>query len=301
MEEAIFGRLVTAVVTPFTSDGKIDFPAVESLIYHLVNSGTEAIVIAGTTGEGATLSYEEKVELFKFYRDKTPQGIKLIANTGTNDTSYSVKLTEEAETLGMDGIMAVYPYYNKPNAEGQVRHFRTIAQATKLPIMLYNVPSRTGGGMTLEAIINLSQVTNIRAIKEASGNLEFVSSIIKYSNGNLQLYSGDDSLTLPILAVGGVGVVSVASHLVGDKIRKMISLFFSGKVDEARAIHHELLGIYKVLFLTTNPIPVKTALSLLGMMSENFRLPLTPASSELKKELISIMSMYDLFPGIPQA
>ncbi len=300
-EEPIFGRVITAAVTPFTADKNIDYPSVETLMYHLATRGSDAVVIAGTTGEGATLSFEEKVELFKFWRAHAPSGLKLIANTGTNDTAYSVKLTEQAEKLGMDGVMAVYPYYNKPNTEGQVRHFRTIAQSTKLPIMLYNVPSRTGGGMSLEAIIELAGTTNIRAIKEASGNLDFVSSIVKYTDRSLDLYSGDDSLTLPILAVGGVGVVSVASHLVGEKIARMIELFLSGKAVEARRIHLELLGLCKALFLTVNPIPVKTAISLLGMAGEYFRLPLTPASPEIKKELISIMSQHDLFPGIPQA
>jgi len=295
----IFGRVITAVVTPFASDGSIDFGALETLIYHIAHTKSDAVVIAGTTGEGATLSFEEKIELFKFWKEKSPQGVKLIANTGTNDTAYSIKLTQAAEKLNMDGVMAVYPYYNKPNTEGQVRHFRALANATSLPIMLYNVPSRTGGAMTLEAIIELSGTSNIVAIKEASGNLEFVSSIAKYTEGQLDIYSGDDTLTLPILSIGGVGVVSVASHIVGEQIRKMIDLFFSGDTDGARKIHLQLFGLFKALFITVNPIPIKTALSMLGMMGEHFRLPLVPASDGVKKELISIMSQHNLFPGIP--
>ncbi len=299
MGKPVFGRVVTAVVTPFALGGAIDYGALEGLMYHLAEHGSDAVVIAATTGEGVTLSREERLELFKFWRGRAPEGMLLLANTGTNNTTESVELTRAATDLGMDGVMAVYPYYNKPNTEGQVRHFRTIAQSTTLPVLLYNVPSRTGGGMTLDAVIELSGVSNIVGIKEASGDLDFVSSIAANAEEGFAIYSGDDSLTLPILAVGGVGVVSVVSHLVGERIQAMISAYGNGQVEDAARIHASLLGLCKAMFITVNPIPVKTALALTGLIGEHFRLPLTPASSEVKNRLVAILNEHGLFPGIP--
>jgi len=299
MDNSVFGRVVTAVVTPFTADGGVDYGAAEGLMYHLAQHGSDAVVIAATTGEGVTLSPEERLDLFKLWRGRAPEGMKLLANTGTNDTAQSVELTRAATDLGMDGVMAVYPYYNKPNTEGQIRHFRTIAQATKLPVLLYNVPSRTGGKMSLEAVIELSGVSNIVAIKEASGDLDFVSAIAANAQDDFAIYSGDDSLTLPILAVGGVGVVSVVSHLVGERMQAMITAFHDGRVEEAARIHASLFGLCKAMFIAVNPIPVKTALALMGLIGEHFRLPLTPASTEVKNRLVSILNQHGLFPGIP--
>jgi len=298
-QEPIFGRIVTAVVTPFDSRGNIDYVSAKYLVGHLADNGSDAVVVAGTTGEGVTLSEEERIELFTFWRENAPEKMKVIANTGTNVTKDSVALTEAATKAGVDGIMAVMPYYNKPNQEGQVRHFRMVANATDKPVLLYNVPSRTGGSMTLEAIYELSGVTNIAAVKEASGNLDFVSSVVKNSQDDFAVYSGDDSLTLPILSVGGVGVVSVASHLVGNQLAEMVRAYVSGDVSRARDIHLKLLGIFKALFTTTNPIPVKTALSLMGLISEQFRLPMTPADESVKQNLIGVMNDLGLFPGIP--
>jgi len=295
----VFGRIATAVITPFDSRGNIDFAAAKRLADYLAAHGTDTAVVAGTTGEGATLSAEERVELFKFWVDSVPDNLMVVANTGTNVTSESAKLTEEATKAGVDGIMAVMPYYNKPNTGGQIRHFRIIAQSTDKPVLLYNVPSRTGGSMTLEAIYQLSGVSNIAAIKEASGDLDFVSSIIKNSAKDFAVYSGDDSLTLPILAVGGVGVVSVASHIVGPQLAEMVRAFVKGDVERAARIHLDLLGVFKALFATTNPIPVKTAVAMMGLVSENFRLPMTPAPDEVKNRLAGIMNEHGLFPGIP--
>jgi 4-hydroxy-tetrahydrodipicolinate synthase len=295
----VFGRIATAVITPFDSRGGIDYAAAKRLVEHLAANGSDAVVVAGTTGEGATLSAEERVELFKFWADSAPDGLKVVANTGTNVTDESVKLTQQATKAGVDGVMAVMPYYNKPNTDGQIRHFRMVAQATDKPVLMYNVPSRTGGSMTLEAIYQLSGVSNIAAIKEASGNLDFVSSIIKNSAHDFVVYSGDDSLTLPILAVGGVGVVSVASHIVGPQLAEMVQAYVKGEVDRAAKIHRDLHGVFKALFLTTNPIPVKTAMAMMGLVSENFRLPMTPAPEDVKNHLAAIMNEHGLFPGIP--
>jgi len=296
----VFGRIVTAVVTPFDSRGNVDYVAAKSLVAHLAENGSDAVVVAGTTGEGATLSEEERVELFTFWKESAPPGMKVIANAGTNDTAETVRLTQKATAAGVDGVMVVMPYYNKPNQEGQVRHFRMAAAATDRPVLMYNVPGRTGGSLTLEAIYELSGVSNIAGIKEASGNLDFVSSIVKNAQGDFSVYSGDDSLTLPILAVGGVGVVSVASHIVGPQLAEMVRAFEAGNVKHARDLHLSLLGVFKALFVTTNPIPVKTAVALLGLISENFRLPLTPANEDVKRHLIAIMNEHRLFPGLPE-
>jgi len=298
-KEPVFGRIATAVVTPFDSRGNVDYVSAKCLVDHLADNGSDAVVVAGTTGEGVALSEEERIELFTFWRENAPEKMKVVANTGTNVTKDSVALTKAATKAGVDGVMTVMPYYNKPNQEGQVRHFRMVANATDKPVLLYNVPSRTGGSMTLEAIIELSGVTNIAAIKEASGNLDFVSSIVKNSQDGFVVYSGDDSLTLPILSVGGVGVVSVASHIVGSQLAEMVKAFVSGDVSRAREIHLKLLGVYKALFSTTNPIPVKTALSLMGLISEQFRLPMTKADEGVKQKLITVMNELGLFPGIP--
>lgn len=298
-QEPIFGRIVTAAVTPFDSRGNVDYVSAKYLVNHLADNGSDAVVVAGTTGEGVALSEEERIELFTFWRENAPEKMKVVANTGTNVTKDSVALTEKATKAGVDGVMAVMPYYNKPNQEGQVRHFRMVANATDKPVLLYNVPSRTGGSMTLEAIIELSGVTNIAAIKEASGNLDFVSSVVKHSQDDFAVYSGDDSLTLPILSVGGVGVVSVASHIVGSQLAEMVRAFVSGDTARARDIHLRLLGVFKALFTTTNPIPVKTALSLMGLISEQFRLPMTKADEGVKQQLITVMNELGLFPGIP--
>lgn len=299
-KQPVFGNIVTAAVTPFDQRGNIDYIAAKRLVQHLADNGSDAVVVAGTTGEGAALSNDERVELFTFWKENAPEGMKVIANTGTNVTVESVRLTEAAEKVGVDGIMAVMPYYNKPNRDGQVRHFRTIAAATSLPVMLYNVPSRTGGAMLLEAVLELSNVANIAAIKEASGSLDFASNIIRNTPDDFFLYSGDDSLTLPILSVGGVGVVSVASHIVGKDMAAIARAYLAGEVAKARDIHLKLMGIFKTLFLTTSPIPVKTALAMMGLIEEQFRLPMTPADENVKKQLLAIMNEHGLFPGLPQ-
>ncbi len=297
-KQPVFGTIVTAAVTPFDQRGNIDYIAAKRLVQHLAENGSDAVVVAGTTGEGSALSNEERVELFTFWKENAPEGMKVIANTGTNVTSESARLTEAATKVGVDGVMAVMPYYNKPNCDGQVRHFRTIANATNLPVMLYNVPSRTGGAMLPEAIMELSGVKNIVALKEASGSLDFVSSVIRNAQDNFVVYSGDDSLTLPILAVGGVGVVSVASHIVGKDMAEMARAYFAGDIAKARDIHLKLMGVFKALFVTTSPIPVKTAMSLMGIIEEQFRLPMTPADENVKKQLIGIMNEHGLFPGL---
>lgn len=284
-----FGQVITAMVTPFDSQGEIDYAATESLINHLINTGTDGLVVAGTTGESPTLSTEEKVSLFKHVVQVVKGRIPVIAGTGGNNTKASIELTKLAEEAGVDAIMLVTPYYNKPSQEGLYQHFKAIAESTKLPIMLYNIPGRSAVNLLPETIIRLAQVENIVAVKEASGNLEAMAEIIAQTDDNFTLYSGDDSLTLPVLAIGGVGVVSVASHIIGQELQEMISLFKKGEVDKAASLHRHLLPLMKTLFIAPNPVPVKEALVLQGHRVGSVRLPLTPLTDEQRNQLRRVM------------
>lgn len=288
----VFGHLITAVVTPFTGDGKVDTAACEKILAHIEQLGTDGIVVAGTTGEGPTLSFDEKVELFKFYRANAKKKTVVIANTGGNDTASSVKLGLAAEKAGVDGLMVVMPYYNKPNAQGQLAHFTALANAARLPMMLYNIPGRTGAPIQTTVVAELSQIDNIVAIKEASGNLETVTETLARSRPGFLVYSGDDTLTLPILSVGGVGVVSVASHVCGDKLKEMIDAHFAGQVEEAKRINLRYFGLMKTMFITTNPIPIKSALHLMGLCGNAFRLPMTPLDAAEMERLSAVLRSY---------
>lgn len=284
-----FGQVVTAMVTPFDSQGEIDYAATESLINHLIKTGTDALVVAGTTGESPTLSTEEKINLFKHVVQVVNGRIPVIAGTGGNNTQSSIQLTKQAEEAGVDAIMLVTPYYNKPSQEGLYQHFKAIAESTKLPIMLYNIPGRSAVNVFPETIIRLSKVDNIVAVKEASGNLEAMAQIIAETDSNFTLYSGDDSLTLPVLSIGGVGVVSVASHIIGQELQEMITLFKKGDVEQAAALHRHLLPLMKVLFIAPNPVPVKEALVMQGLDVGSVRLPLTPLTEHEREQLQQVM------------
>lgn len=274
------GSLLTAMVTPFQDDGTLDPGQAARLAQHLVEIGNEGVVVAGTTGESPTLTDEEKLELFRAVVGEIGGRATVVAGTGTNDTRHSIELTKEAEKLGVDAIMAVVPYYNRPNQEGLYQHFRAIAESTSLPVMLYNVPSRTGANLLPETVARLAQIDNIVAVKEASGDLNQVSEIRRLTPPEFDIYSGDDALTLPILSLGGVGVVSVAGHVVGRRLRAMIEAYQKGDVRTATDIHLELWPIFKVMFVTTNPIPVKTAVNMLGLTVGPLRSPLGPPSEE---------------------
>ncbi|MFC4404434.1 4-hydroxy-tetrahydrodipicolinate synthase [Gracilibacillus xinjiangensis] len=278
-----FGRVVTAMVTPFDQDGQVDYQKAERLIDHLIANGTEGIVVAGTTGESPTLSAEEKISLLKFAVKTVNKRVPVIAGTGSNNTNGSIELTKQAELIGVDAVMLVTPYYNKPSQQGMYEHFKTIANTTSLPIMLYNIPGRTGVNLLPETIIELAQISNIVSVKEASGNLDAMTKIIRGTPSTFSLYSGDDSLTLPILAIGGTGVVSVSSHVIGNEMNEMIQAFQQGRVTEAAILHQELLPIMQALFTAPNPTPVKAALSFIGLDVGSVRLPLIPLTdSELK-------------------
>jgi 4-hydroxy-tetrahydrodipicolinate synthase len=270
-----FGRVLTAMITPFCEDGSVNFTVVERLAAHLAEHGSDALVVCGTTGESPTLSWQEEYELFQVVKKAVAGKAKVIAGTGSNSTEEAIAATRHAGKLGLDGTLQVVPYYNKPPQEGLYQHFRAIAQANPdLPVMLYNIPGRTGQNLLPETVARLAEVPNIVAIKEASGSLDQVSQIRYLTPPTFAIYSGDDSLTLPLLAVGGSGVVSVASHLVGQPLQSMIEAFVKGQVQAATQIHLQLLPLFKALFVTTNPIPVKLALNLQGWAVGATRPPL---------------------------
>lgn len=293
-----FGRVITAMITPFTDDGHVNYEVAEALAIHLVNHGTDGLVICGTTGESPTLSWDEEYQLFQVIQQAVAGKAKIIAGTGSNSTSEAIAATQKADKLGLDGSLQVVPYYNKPPQEGLYQHFRAIAEASPdLPMMLYNIPGRTGQNLSPETIARLAEVPNIVAVKEASGSLDQVSQIRRLTPPEFKIYSGDDSLTLPLLAVGGQGVVSVASHLVGDQLQQMIQAFEKGQTTTATQIHIQLLHLFKALFVTTNPIPVKAALNLQGWKVGSTRLPLTDASSEVTQLLKTVLDELNLLPA----
>ena len=282
-----FGRVLTAMVTPFDRQGEIDYPATKNLMEHLIANGTDALVVAGTTGESPTLTKEEKVSLISFTVQEAKGRIPVIAGTGSNNTRESIALTAEAEKAGADGIMLVVPYYNKPSQEGMYQHFKAIASTTKLPVMLYNVPGRTSSNLLPETVVRLAEdVDNIVCIKEASGDLDQMAAIIANTDEDFSLYSGDDGLTLPVLSLGGTGVVSVASHIIGLEMQKMIQAFFSGNVKEAGDIHRAILPTAKALFSAPSPTPLKAVLNMNGIAVGEVRLPLVPLSEEEHRELM---------------
>jgi 4-hydroxy-tetrahydrodipicolinate synthase len=293
MQTPQFGQVITAMVTPFNQQGEVDYAVAESLADYLISNGSDGIVVCGTTGESPTLDWEEEYELFKAVKNAVGTRGKVIAGTGSNSTREAIKATIKAAELNLDGSLQVVPYYNKPPQEGLYQHFKTIAQAVPdLPIMLYNIPSRTGQGLLPETVAKLSQIDNIIAIKEASGSLEQACQIRKLTEDSFTIYAGDDAFTLPMLTAGGVGIVSVASHLVGPQIKQMINDFVNNRVKEAIETNAKLLPLFKALFCTTNPIPVKAALNIKGWNVGGVRLPLTELPEELHKDLEVILREY---------
>ncbi|OUW49469.1 MAG: 4-hydroxy-tetrahydrodipicolinate synthase [Synechococcus sp. TMED187] len=281
-----FGRLLTAMVTPFDAEGKVDLALAGQLASHLVEEGSEGILVCGTTGESPTLSWEEQVQMLAAVREAVGPGVKVLAGTGSNSTAEAVEATREAAAAGADGALVVVPYYNKPPQEGLEAHFRAVAQAApELPLMLYNIPGRTGCSLAPATVARLMDCPNVVSIKAASGTTEEVSQLRLTCGPKLAIYSGDDALTLPMLSVGAVGVVSVASHVAGRRLCSMIEAFFAGRHAEALAQHDQLLPLCKALFATTNPIPVKAALELSGWPVGAPRLPLLPLDSSMRDTL----------------
>ena len=284
-----FGKVATAMVTPFDNKGNIDFEKTTQLINYLIENGTDSLVIAGTTGESPTLTKEEKIALFRHAVEVVGGRVPVVAGTGSNNTKESIALTKQAEAAGVDAVMLVTPYYNKPSQEGLYQHFKAIAQETSLPVMLYTVPGRAVVNMTAETVVRLSQIENIVAVKEASGNLDQMTEIIANTSDEFALYSGDDGLTLPVLAIGGNGIVSVASHVAGNEMQEMIAAFENGERTKAAKLHQKLLPLMNGLFSAPSPTPVKTALQIKGLDVGGVRLPLVPLTESERNFVASLL------------
>lgn len=286
MSRAPFGRVLTAMVTPFRADGAVDLELAARLAEHLVSHGSDGLVLCGTTGESPTLSWAEEHELFAAVRDALGGRAPLLAGSGSNCTAEAVEATRQAAALGADGALVVVPYYNKPPQDGLEAHFRAVAQAApELPLMLYNIPGRTGTSLSPATVARLLDLPNVVSFKAASGSTDEVSALRAVCGDRLAIYSGDDALTLPMLAVGAVGVVSVASHVAGEPISAMVRAFLDGDLATALHLHEQLLPLCKALFCTTNPIPVKAALELSGWPVGAPRLPLLPADDTVRQRL----------------
>jgi len=269
------GRLITAMVTPFDERGEVDYEQAKKLALALLASGSDGLVVVGTTGESPTLVRAEEYRLFREIKAAVGGKGSVIAGTGSNSTAEAVEATREAEKIGVDACLLVVPHYNKPTQEGLYQHFKTVAESTSLPCIMYNVPSRTVTNMTADTVIRLSKVDNIIGVKEASGNFEQIGRIIQETGDDFFVWSGNDQDTFPLMAIGGYGIISVISHLVGKQIKKMIDSFLGGRVAEAAAMHRHLLPLVSAMFTVSNPIPVKYAVNQVGFRVGKPRLPLT--------------------------
>lgn len=279
------GRLLTAMVTPFDKSLEVNFAQARKLARYLVDNGSDGVVVAGTTGESPTLTRDEKIELFRAVVEEVGGQATVIAGTGSYSTRDTIALTQAAEKVGVDGVMLVCPYYNKPSQEGLYQHFKAVAESTNLPIILYNIPGRTGVNLLPATVARLAEIDNIVAIKEAAGSTDQVSELKCLVPEDFAIYSGDDAMTLPFLALGAKGVVSVVSHLVGSRLKEMLDAYAAGNVTLAAKIHRELFPLMKGMFITTNPVPVKAALNLLGWNVGPPRPPLVEATDAEKGKI----------------
>jgi len=294
------GRLLTAMVAPFDAQGEVDYQQARRLALALLDSGSDGVVISGTTGESPTLSREEKLQLFTEIKSAIGDTGAVVAGTGNNDTRESQELTKEAEKIGVDACLLVVPYYNRPTQQGLWEHFKAIAQSTTLPCIIYNVPSRTVTNLAADTLIKLSQIDNIVGVKEASSNFGQIAEILQGTREDFLVYSGNDSDTFPILALGGYGVISVASHLIGIQIKDMIEKFLNGKPQEAARIHRYLLPLVNALFIVSNPIPVKWALNYVGFPVGKPRLPLVEPDRKSADLIKAALRNYKIDLPIPR-
>lgn len=287
------GEIITAMITPMTSERKVDYKALEKLVQHLIETGTDSILIAGTTGESPTLTHDEEVEIFKFVKAQVAGKCKLIMGAGSNCTQTAVMATKNAQEAGADAILSVVPYYNKPSQKGLIEHFSTIAESTDLPIILYNIPGRTGILMNSETIGELAhKYKNIFAVKQSLANMDLITETRRECPEDFLIYSGDDSLTLPMISVGAYGVVSVASHIVGKEMKEMIHLYKNGKVKEATNLHLKLYPLFKKIFMAPNPVPVKQCLTKMGLIENYVRRPLVELDESEQAELYAVLNEY---------
>ncbi len=288
------GRLITAMVTPFNEDNTVSYEQAKRLALALLDSGSDGLVVVGTTGESPTLLREEELRLFAAVKSAVGKRGTVIAGTGSNSTAEAIEATKAAEQVGVDACLLVVPYYNKPTQEGLYQHFKTIAQNTNLPCILYNVPSRTVTNLSTETVIRLSRIGNIIGVKEASGNLSQIAKIINNTKDDFIVWSGNDGDTLPILALGGYGVISVASQLVGNQIREMIDSFLSGKTTQAAEIHRHLIPLFDALFVISNPVPLKYALNHLGFKVGSPRPPLYEPDEKIAVQIREALKNYKI-------
>lgn len=287
------GRVITAMATPFRSDGSLDLDGAEALATYLADHGSDSLVVAGTTGESPTLTHEEKAQLWSRVADAVRGKAAVIAGTGTYSTAESIELTAVAEQAGVDGVLVVTPYYSRPPQTGLLAHFKAIASSTSLPVVLYDIPSRTARKIEHPTLVELSGVGNIVGVKDAAGDLAGTAKLAAEAPG-FRIWSGDDALTLPMLAVGATGVVSVASHLVGHRIAEMIAAHDKGDAEGAAQIHRDLTPLFEVLFITANPIPLKAALAMAGLPAGPVRLPLVEASESERARIRSVLERLGL-------
>ncbi len=285
-----FGRLLTAMVTPFDQKGEVDYAQARKLARALIKSGSDGLVVSGTTGESPTLTVAEKLRLFAEIKDELKGEGAVIAGTGNYSTKESIELTREAEKLGVDGCLLVVPYYNRPTQEGMYRHFKAIAESCHLPCIMYNVPSRTSSNLAAETVIRLSAVDNIVGVKEASANFRQISDIVQGVPSDFLVYSGNDGDTLHLMALGGYGVVGVITHLVGLQTKDMMNKLLAGKVDEAATIHRNLLPLVDAMFLVANPIPLKFAMNHLGFRVGPTRLPLCEPDEKTANRILETLN-----------
>lgn len=287
------GELITAMVTPFNSNKGVNYDKVEELTKHLINNGSDAVLVAGSTGENSTLTHEEELEILSTVKRAVANKAKVIFGAGSNSTETAIKMTKLAEKEGADVILSVVPYYNKPSQSGMIAHFSAVAESTTLPVILYNIPGRTGVNMAVETVAELAnKYSNIVAIKQSFGDMDVISEIKLACPEDFVLYSGDDSLTLPMLSLGAEGVISVASHIYGNEIKSMIHNFKSCELHAAKNMHLKLYPIFRKLFMAPNPVPVKAALAKLGLIEEHVRLPLVPLTEAQKSELYAVMDEF---------
>lgn len=288
------GEVITAMVTPFNKDRKVDYDKVEELAKYLAHNGSDGILVAGTTGESPTLTHEEEIELLSTVKRAVANKAKVIFGAGSNSTETAVKMTKRAEKEGADAILSVVPYYNKPSQAGMIAHFSAVAEATTLPIILYNIPGRTGVNMEVATVAELAnKYKNIVAIKQSFGDMDAVTEMKIACPEDFLIYSGDDSLTLPMLSLGAYGVISVASHIVGNEIKTMIHNFKTDNYNVAKNMQMKLYPVFKKLFMAPNPVPVKAALAKTGAIKEYVRLPLVELTDNQRTELYAVLDSYN--------
>lgn len=296
MKNPYFGRLLTAMVTPFNADGSVNYEKAADLAEWLINNGSDGLVVAGSTGEAATMSAEEKLELFRVVVNRINKRVPVIAGTGSNNTADSVKMTKMAEAMGVDGVLIVGPYYNKPTQEGFYQHFSAVAQSTGLPIIVYNVPGRTASNISPAIVARLAaDFENIVAIKEAAGNVAQVAELYSVLPENFTIYSGDDGLILPFMSVGAAGLISVLSNIGGGILQDVMQAYEDGRVREAAKLNAGMVPLANAMFIETNPIPVKAAVTLVtGIDAGQPRLPLTPMEAANKAKMVAVLQEYGL-------